>query len=96
MLDLIIRALARDDLRAILAYGIESYGRERAESYLREIDGAINRVREFPEIGSIYLGLRQPLRSVTSGKHRIFYERSGNIILIVRVLHQSMDVNARL
>jgi toxin ParE1/3/4 len=96
LLDLVIRALARDDLRAILAYGIEAFGRERAESYLREIDEAINRVREFPEIGSIYFGLRQPLRSVTSGKHRIFYERSGKIILIVRVLHQSMDVSARL
>jgi toxin ParE1/3/4 len=96
LLDRIIRAQARNDLHSILAYGVETYGRERAESYLRAIDQAIDRVREFPEIGAIYPGLRPPLRSITSGKHRIFYERSGDVIMIIRVLHQSMDVKARL
>ena len=96
MLNLIIRALARDDLRGILAYGIEQYGRDQAESYLLIIDAAIDRAREFPEIGAVYSGLKQPLRSITSGRHRIFYERSGDIIMIIRVLHQSMDVRARL
>ena len=95
MLDLIIRALARDDLRSILTYGVEEYGRDQAESYLRVIDVTIDRVREFPEIGAIYSGLKQPLRSIISGKHRIFYERSDDIIMIIRVLHQSMDVRAR-
>ena len=96
MLDFVLLAAAREDLREILAYGIERHGRERAEKYLREIDRVIDRAREWPRLAPFYEGLKQPLRSFPCGRHRIFFKSEATEIIVVRVLHQAMDAERHL
>jgi toxin ParE1/3/4 len=91
-----LRAAAVRDLTEILSYSIETHGEAAAEAYLTDLDRALDRVREFPELGAARTDLNPLLRCLPCREHRIFYQFDGKSVSIVRVLHKAMDAEQRL
>lgn len=91
-----IRAAAVRDLRSIRDYTIREHGYAAAEAYLATLDAAMQRLREWPELGQARPELGECLRCLPCREHHVFYVHSGRHISIVRVLHKSMDSRRRL
>ncbi|PHY18370.1 type II toxin-antitoxin system RelE/ParE family toxin [Caulobacter sp. BP25] len=86
--------LARFDMREIWTYTVQQWGRRIADGYIRELTAAIEGVAADP-----YLGVAMDdgtHRKLIFRSHIIFYATSGNGVVVVRVLHQQMDVTNRL
>lgn len=82
---------AQADLDDIRDFSVEQFGPGRAVAYLDAIKHTFRRILSFPEIGATRFELRERLRSVPVGEHRIFYVQEEERVLIVRVLHKRMD-----
>lgn len=88
---------ARSDLRRIYAYTFMEWGERQAETYLDALRQAMNRIAD----GS---GTARPLRSqhpdmfkLKQGRHLIIFQQSDeDHILVIRVLHERMDIDAHL
>ncbi|MET3824317.1 toxin ParE1/3/4 [Sphingomonas sp. PvP055] len=96
MLDLKVAAEASADLDEILRFSIESFGEDVAAKYFDMLEHAILRLREYPESGALVPDIAPPIRSTTAGSHRIFYDRTGDLLTVRRVLHQAMRTRGRL
>lgn len=86
-----IRARARRDLDGLLDYSAALYGDEAAESYVLAINEAIERIRQYAEIGMHRPKLGEATRSYPAREHRVIYDLSGRAVSILRVLHKAMD-----
>lgn len=88
---------ARTDLREIYAYTYVEWGEQQADSYLDGLEQAMDRVAK----GSATI---RPLQSkhpnmlkLKQGRHLIVLRETGDDqILVVRVLHERMDIDAHL
>lgn len=87
---------AQADLDDIRDYSVEQFGPRRALAYLDAVEHAFRRILSFPEIGVIRADVRERLRSLPVGEHRIFYVSEAGRVLIVRILHKRMDVERHL
>lgn len=88
------RALA--DLREIERYSVKEWGRKAADRYLDEIEAALNRLRENPTILQMEPEFSPGLWFYRVQKHVLACDLSKNQILVLTVLHTSMDLPARL
>ena len=86
----VYRAAAVRDIDGIFDYSVTTHGPDVAKAYLRDLDRAIARLLEYPEIG-MASGLRQGVRSIAAREHRIYYRIDGSKLVIARVLHKAMD-----
>ncbi len=91
-----IRPRAKHDLKAIWRYSFEHWGEAQADLYLRQLDAAIQSLREFPDIGEPSDHIRAGYRKLHVNRHLVFYRRIDQRIEIVRVLHQAMDIGRQL
>ena len=82
---------ARDDLAGIWEYSVENWARGKARIYMTAIRTACA-LAASREIPSRAVSGADNLRQVRSGKHLIFFRPDGDGILVLRVLHESMDV----
>ena len=96
MTKLVLSRAADADLANILEYSITEHGRSAAETYLRDIDRALVRLKDFPELGVRYPPLDPALRCLPCRQHLIFYTVEDTHIAVVRVLHRAMDIASRL
>ncbi|MFW2830748.1 type II toxin-antitoxin system RelE/ParE family toxin [Sphingomonas sp. ID0503] len=80
------------DLDGILAYGIEQFGEDTAEAYVRGFDGALALIAEFSPIGSMHDEVRPPIRSLPHGSHYNLYDVFDNGVVVQRMLHKSMNL----
>jgi toxin ParE1/3/4 len=87
---------AQADLDDIADYSVAHFGAARAILYVDAIEAAFRRLLSHPEIGAPAPDMMPNLRSVPVGEHRVFYLVDVETVLIVRVLHQSMDVRRHL
>jgi len=87
--------LARVDIDAAAAFIAES-NLDAARRFLQALQGTVNRLVEFPELGALYPHPNQPrLRAklVTGFKNYIvFYAFRSDRIYVVRVLHAARDI----
>jgi toxin ParE1/3/4 len=79
------------DLDDILDYSIAAHGRDTAEAYLRTLNAALAWLAERPRLGAPRDDLKEGLRSLTAGEHRIYYRFDGDTVLVARVLHKARD-----
>lgn len=84
------------DVDGILDYSIAAHGRDVAEAYLRTLNAGLERLATHPEIGAPRPELKEGLRSLPVGEHRIYYRFDGGVILVARVLHKAMDASRHL
>lgn len=92
----LIRPKAERDLKDIGRYTRRTWGGEQARKYLRAIHEKIQSVAENPNLGVVRDEVAAGYRSTRVGQHHIFYRAERDTIVVVRVLHQSMDIQRHL
>lgn len=92
MLELEIRARARDDIFNIIEYGAQAHGHDETRAYVNAIGARITWLRANARLGPVHSELSGGVRSYRQGQHRIYYITSAKKLTVVRILHLSMDV----
>ena len=92
----LVRPEAERDLKGIGRYTYRAWGREQARKYLRALHLKIRRLAANPNLGVMRDDVGEGYRSAPVGHHLVFYRTVGDDIVVVRVLHESMDVQRHL
>lgn len=87
---------ANADLRSIHAYTVRVHGVAQARRYLSGLRSRFSAVAANPGMGRIYPEATPETWRVTFQRHFIYYRVDGDVLLIVRVLHQRMLQESRL
>lgn len=82
---------ASQDLDDINQYTIERWGIEQAEAYAHLIELAIERIGQFPEIGTNRIERNIEFRVLPIEQHLIFYRVSEEQVNISRIVHRRTD-----
>ncbi|MEP3329343.1 type II toxin-antitoxin system RelE/ParE family toxin [Sedimentitalea sp.] len=83
---------AKIDLVDIWIATSKKWGAKQADTYLDEIDRALNGLAKNPKMGTDCSDVLHQARRLVMGRHLGFYEISEGAVFVIRVLHQSMDV----
>ncbi|MBO5195027.1 MAG: type II toxin-antitoxin system RelE/ParE family toxin [Bacteroidales bacterium] len=86
------------DLDDIWNYTVDEWSETQADLYYNMLIESCRKIAcSRGTIGKIYDDILPGLYGYKSGRHIIFYKNtSGNDILIVRILHERMDIRSRL
>lgn len=87
---------ADGDLRAIYKYSYRRFGEEQADRYYKNLWACFHRLAENPRLGRRRADIHPPVHSHQHDRHVIFYDVHDDRILIVRVLHERMDIDRHL
>ncbi|MDD9991149.1 MAG: type II toxin-antitoxin system RelE/ParE family toxin [Rhodospirillales bacterium] len=82
---------ATDDLNAIYEYTTVNFGLEQARDYLNGLHDRFEELATRPALGRSAERLAQGLRRYPYRSHVVFYVPEDEGVLIVRVLHESME-----
>jgi toxin ParE1/3/4 len=96
MTKLVVSDAARQDLRDIARYTEKNWGSARKDTYLEAIKGRFRLIRERPTAGAPRDEIRPGYRSLSIGRHVIFYRLTEDAVEIVRILHGNMDLHRHL
>ena len=97
MKKIVLSAKAKSDLIKIAQYTQLTWGTTQRNDYLKILDSTFQLVAEEPELGINGNYIRKGYSKCPQASQVIYYkEHKVNQILIVRVLHKSMDVNSPL
>ena len=91
MAHIIKRPLAEQDLEEIWLYTYGQWGEKQADKYLRELQQGMEGILRNPEIGVAYDNEDKTYRHYSINHHVVWYRLHSNNILVVRVLHKSMN-----
>ncbi|MGE4470280.1 MAG: type II toxin-antitoxin system RelE/ParE family toxin [Desulfovibrio sp.] len=80
------------DLKSIAKYTQTTWGVEQRKEYLFRLDQSFHLIAENVGIGRNCDFIREGYFSHPLGKHLVFYRVEDETVTIVRILHQSMDV----
>jgi toxin ParE1/3/4 len=86
-----ISANAALDLRELHAYGVGKYGAARADAYLGEIFGKFDHFVRWPAAARERFDVQPPVRLSRQRAHNILYTVTEDSVLILRVLHHSVN-----
>jgi plasmid stabilization system protein ParE len=88
---------AEDDLRGILRYTREKWGKDQAQVYAAKLETGIQRLVEGKGVYKILAGIHPSLRVARCESHYIFcLWRGDEPSLIVAILHERMDLIVRI
>lgn len=96
MTDVQLSPAARVDLDEIWDYSARRWGVDQAERYIRAIVEACHEIAVDHREGIAVDYIRRGYRKLAVGSHFVFYRQGAVGPEIIRVLHQRMDVGARL
>jgi len=93
---LVLTEIARADLASIRRYSMRTWGPDQTSKYMDALrDTMVGLVR-----GTVFARKRDDLMPgilmASIGSHSIFFEAGESRVLVVRVLHQSMDYRRHL
>lgn len=91
----LLSPMAEADLEEIWVYTAQEWSREQAEIYTNDIIDAFEDIVEGKKAGRPAL-VREGYLKTLIGRHAIYYQIRGEVIAIIRILHQSMDVERHL
>ena len=83
------------DIGAIWDYTAETWGMDQADRYVDDIRAACVALAGGERSGR-RVDVRDGYLKYPVGRHLIFYRQDGLGIVVIRVLHQSMDVDRHL
>ena len=92
MFKLYILPAAQKDLEDIFDYTADFWSFDQAVKYFNLLDGCIMDISQSTIVGKAYQHSNKPYKFVKSGRHLIFYRIDGNSCVIVRILHEKMDI----
>lgn len=90
-LQLILSALAEDDLKSIWRWTSEHFDEAQADAYLESIGRRLEALATAPLAGTDQGSIRDGYRSWVVGRHTAFYKLDEGAVIIQRVLHGGMD-----
>ena len=96
MLKLVNTELAESDLLEIWLYTAEEWNLGQADTYIAQIGRSVNKLIDHPELGKDRSDLRKGYRSLLVNHHIVFYRVVTDEIQIIRVLHESVDLERHL
>lgn len=93
----LLTAAARKDIIDIGHFTAEKWGKRQRDKYLKQLDDAFKLLSRQPDIGRDAEDIKPGYKKFSQGSHVIFY-RSGteSKIIVIRILHNSMDVDRHL
>ncbi len=92
-----LSAKADLDLDGIYDYTLVQWSLTQADRYHKLLMDACRQIARDPARGKRYEGIAENMRGFRVGKHIIFYMEAGpNEVLIVRILHNQMDLQSRI
>jgi toxin ParE1/3/4 len=84
---------ASNDLDKIWSYSFETWGAKQATVYIRNIQTVLERLVDGAVISNT-VNVREGYQKVRAGSHMIYFRWSNtDSILVMRILHQRMDVD---
>ena len=87
---------AQADLESIWDYTVRHWGEAQAERYTRGIQAACEALGNGTLVSRSADDIRAGYRKATVGSHVMFFRVQGDVVEIIRILHQSMDVERHL
>lgn len=87
---------ADNDLVNIYQHTLNRWHRSQADDYIEKINDAFNLIAHNNRIGKDRSYIQRNLRAFILGSHVIYYRKREKDILVVRILHQSMDISLHL
>ncbi len=93
----LLTAAARKDIIDIGRFTTEKWGKRQRDKYLKQLDDGFKLLARQPEIGRAADDIKPGYKKFSQGSHIIFY-RAGteSRIVVIRILHNSMDVDQHL
>ena len=82
---------AQDDLRSIIQFTNERWGREQARRYRHLLRSGFEHLARFPELGVASPEYSHMVRTHVIGAHIVFYMPVDGGVLITRIIHQNRD-----
>ena len=92
MLALSVTPKAKSDLVGIWVYTCEEWGLDQADEYLDRLEAGMKQLITYPSLGTSYAHVRPGYRRLQVAHHVVLYQILEEEILVVRVLHEVMDV----
>ena len=91
MAEIRLTSRAEADLAGIADYTIETFDIEQARRYRDDLEACFLTIAENPRLGRSAEALSAGLRRIEHRSHVVFYLVDERGVLIVRILHSSMD-----
>jgi toxin ParE1/3/4 len=88
------RALA--DLREIEAHSVQQWGRSVAGRFLDDLQAGLDRIRDNPEILRLEQEFAEGMSFYRVAKHMFVCDLHESQIIVLAVIHTSMDIPVRL
>lgn len=85
--------LAENDLINIWLYSFEEWGELQADEYLDQLNAGLHGLLTNSEIGIDCSFIKEGYRRFQINRHFVFYRINKTDIEIIRVLHESMDID---
>ncbi|GGZ28753.1 type II toxin-antitoxin system RelE/ParE family toxin [Asticcacaulis endophyticus] len=95
MADFKLSHLAFEDLKDIAKYTRHNYGAAQSQKYRASLKASCEALSQHPSLGH-EATVAQGLRAFDHQFHTIYYVPTDKGVLIVRILHQSMDARRHL
>ncbi len=87
---------AKKDLRGIALFTEKRWNRNQRYLYMKQFHDVFDFLAENPFAGKSCDSIKKGYRKFPQGSHIVFYRDGANSkIVIIRVLHKSMDVEAQ-
>lgn len=96
MLELKIKPEAENDLSKIFEYTAMNWGVDQAEKYQDDLFAGMLLLTNHEQLGKEYPFANLSYRKLHIKRHLIFYRIEDQTCLIVRVLHERMDIKKHL
>ena len=93
---LLLTEHAISDLLEIEAYSIEQWEKRTATKYLKDIESSLQLIRKDPDILHAFEGLPEELQFYRVNKHLLVCDVRPTSIVVLTVIHGSMDIPNRL
>lgn len=82
---------AERDVIDIYLYTLEHFGLAQAEKYSEELFQRFSQISKSPALGRSFEDIYPGAFRANKGSHAIYYKKQGELILVLRILHQMMD-----
>jgi toxin ParE1/3/4 len=81
---------AEADLQEIGAYTLRRWGEDQTIRHIDGLEALCKMLADRPALGRACDDIRPGLGRMEHGRHVVFYRRTANVVLIVRILHYRM------
>jgi len=96
MLKLYIKPEAENDLSKIFEYTAMNWGIEQADNYQDDLFAGMKRITAQEQLGKEYPYAEISYRKLHVKRHLIFYRIENKTCIIIRILHERMDIKQHL